>query len=141
MDEDLSTEQTVLERIASERAMRAPLFGRRRAEEASRQRNANEVDHGGQPRFPEPDLTVPEAPEPIAAIDDAGLDVREGGGLIDEGSPPSPLFSSPLPDHAFPTGDLDEVVPVEPAPTLEPARATRQPRAVGRIFKRLFTKH
>lgn len=138
MDEDLSNEQTVLERIGRERAMRGPLFGRR-AEEAFRRRDADEFDHSGRPRFLAPDLTVPEA---IAAIDDAGRNgVSEGEGSIGDGPPPSPLFSSPLPDHAFPTGDLDEDVSAAPTPISEPARAARQPRAVGQIFKRLFTKH
>lgn len=142
MDENRSNEQTVLERIGRERAMRAPLFGRR-AEKAFRQRNADEFNYGGRTHAPDPDVADPEVAESEIR------DEAEGGEAIvsEKEAQQSSLFSSPLPDHAFQTGDLNRDPSQDDAPLRGRQKRAMRPRdasprrRVGRFFQNLFTRH
>lgn len=133
MDNVTPEEQTTLERIGRKRGPRGRLFGRK-AEKVFRERNAHDFNYGGRTHEPDPDVNPePVAPEPAASAD-MPADAR---------SQPSPIFSSPLPDHAFQTGDLNED-PLEdegaPVRAMRPANPVRR-RGLGGMVKDLFTRH
>jgi hypothetical protein len=116
-------ERTTLERIGRDRS-RAPNYGTA-AEEKARKATEGEFNYGG--RSHEPDGDTKED----AARADPGTITGEG-----QTPPQEELFSSPLPDHAFPGGDLYDDAGKTPAEPDHEGFGFRPGRLLRRIFRR-----